>query len=143
MSSKCHTMSSECHSMTADCHFMSWFRISLLVVGCPPLCITTAHIHVNMYTEYSKIASTFACVYRFPIPLLCGGYVLPVVHPSCLCGNSLQVSLLWKDTGKEGKTCPCSVSANCPALVPHWADSHTALVWLLHCTVPKHTLSAK
>ena len=136
ISSECHSMSSECHSMSSECHSFSWYLESQFTV-CHR---TSLHVSDCHDIEYKK-----SCyfLHRLYGPFHCGGHLLPVVHPSWLCGNSLQVPFLWEDTGKEGKTCPCSVSADCSVLVPHWADSHTALVWLLHCTLPKLDLSAK
>ena len=87
--------------------------------------------------------SCFHFLYRLSITFHCGGHVLPVVHPPHLLGNSLQVSFLWEENDEESRTHPCSVSVNCPACLPHWANNHFVVVWLLHSTLPQLGLSAK
>ena len=87
--------------------------------------------------------SCFHSLYRLSITFHCGGHVLPVVHPPHLFGNSLQVSFLWEENDEESRTHPCSVSVNCPACLPHWANNHFMVVWLLHSTLPKLGLHAK
>ena len=82
-------------------------------------------------------------LYRLLVPLHNSGHLRLMVYSSCLSGNPLQVSLLWEDNDEEGRTHPCSVSANCPYCLSHWTNIHSVVVWLFHSTLPKLGMSAK